>query len=296
MHAPHVRLLAIAVLLDLAAVAQAQRPPDIPLNAQINREVVNNTITALNKYYVSEEVAARLEADLRTRLERGEYDSITSAFDLIDALDEHLRGTSQDRHLAMLYSHVASPFSEVGENITPETPDDRAESLEAARCSNFGFEKVARLPGNIGLLEFNSFVRPEFSGEMAGNAMSFLAGTEALIIDLRASRGGSPDMVTFVASYFFPGDECYHLCDWRTRVEGVAQQCWTYPYLPGQRYLDRDVYILTAGRTFSAPEGLAALLQHTGRRRSSVSRHAAARIRSSLCAFTPTSPSMCRSA
>ena len=66
----------------------------------------------------------------------------------------------------------------------------------------------------------------------------------------------------FLASYFFPGDESYHLGDWYTRVEGGTQQCWTYPYLPGERYLDKEVYVLTARHTFSAPEGLAAFLQH----------------------------------
>ena len=69
-------------------------------------------------------------------------------------------------------------------------------------------------------------------------------------------------MVQFIASYFFPGDETYYLGDWFTRVEGGAQQLWTYPYLPGQRYLDKPVYVLTASTTFSAPEGLASFLQH----------------------------------
>lgn len=40
------------------------------------------------------------------------------------------------------------------------------------------------------------------------------------------------------------------------------QQWWTFPYVPGSRYLDKDVYVLVSKRTFSAPEGLAAILQH----------------------------------
>ena len=39
------------------------------------------------------------------------------------------------------------------------------------------------------------------------------------------------------------------------------QQWWTLPYVPGPRFLDRDVYVLVSSRTFSAPEGLAAFLQ-----------------------------------
>jgi len=204
-----------------------------------------------------------IRAPRARRREGGEYDGIKSAFDLVDALDLHMEGISKDAHLKLAYSHrPGAPVVEIGDNIKPETAEERSESLSEARRRNFGFEKIARLPGGIGLLELNSFVRPEFSGETAGAAMSFFASTDALIIDLRTSRGGSPDMVVFLASYFFPGDEAYHLGDWDTRVEGGVQQIWTYPYVPGQRYLGKDVYILTAKRTFSAPEGLAAFLQH----------------------------------
>jgi len=55
----------------------------------------------------------------------------------------------------------------------------------------------------------NSFVRPEFSGEMERVAMTFLANTDALIIDLPNCSGGSADMVVFLVSYFF-GDEPFH--------------------------------------------------------------------------------------
>ena len=71
-----------------------------------------------------------------------------------------------------------------------ETAEEREASRRAARAQNFGFEKVIRLPGNIGLLELNSFQDPEFAGETAGAVMTFLATSDALIIDLRTSRGG----------------------------------------------------------------------------------------------------------
>ena len=143
----------------------------------------------------------------------------------------------------------------------PETPQQKAEGMSAARARNFGFEKVERLPGNIGYLEMNSFVRPEFSGEMARATMSFLANTDALIIDLRKSNGGSADMVVFMASYFFD-EEPFHLGDWFVRAENRVQQWWTLPYVPGSRYLNKDVYILLSRRSFSAVEGLSSILQH----------------------------------
>jgi len=68
-------------------------------------------------------------------------------------------------------------------------------------------------------------------------------------------------MVVFLASYFFD-EEPFHLGDWYTRAENGVQQWWTFPYVPGSRYLNRDVYILLIRRSFSAVEGLASILQH----------------------------------
>lgn len=251
----------LLALLLLSSSGSAQRPPDIRLNADMNRQVIEGAIKAVNKYYVSPEVAGQVVERLRQRLKSGEYDRITSAFDLVDALDSHMQEVSKDRHLALAYSHVPEPLAG-GEDVRPETPQERDESLRAARARNFGFEKTERLPGNIGYLEMNSFVRPAFSGETTGAVMTFLASTDALIIDLRNSSGGSPDMVVFLASYFFSGDEPFHLGDMYVRPENRAQQWWTFPYVPGGRYLDKEVYILLSRRSFSAVEGFSSILQH----------------------------------
>lgn len=245
-----------------ASIASAQRPPDIKLNAATNREVVEGVIKAINKYYVSAEVAKQLETGLRNHLGQGDYDKITSAFDLVDTLDGHMQAISKDAHLMLGYSHKPGPPIGKEPEISPDTPEKLEEDRKAALEKNFGFEKVERLPGNIGYLALGSFERPVFGGEMAGNAMSFLANTDALIIDLRNSRGGSADMVVFLASYFFDGAEPAYLGDWYTRAENGVQQCWTYPYLPGVRYLNKDVYILVSKRSFSAVEGFASIMQH----------------------------------
>jgi retinol-binding protein 3 len=250
-------LLAIVLLNSHVS---AQRPPDIKLNADANRQVVEGVVRAINKYYVSAEIATRVDQRLRERLKNGEYDKITSAFDMIDALDSHMQEVSKDRHLALAYSHKPAPLDE-GHDFRPETPAERDQDLIDSRAKNFGFEKVQRLPGNIGYLELNSFVRPEFSGEIARVAMTFLANTDALIIDLRNSSGGSAAMVVFLASYFF-GDEPFHLGDWYIRAENRVQQWWTFPYVPGSRYLNKDVYILLSRRSFSAVEGFSSILQH----------------------------------
>lgn len=253
-------VIGVAIVMLVLTHPAAQKPPDIVLNAAAARDVVEGVIKAVTRYYVSAEVAARVEADLRVRLARGEYDRITSAYALMDELDAQLELVSRDPHLKVAYSATATPVVEGAEHRV-DTAEEREASRRAARAQNFGFEKAIRLAGNIGLLEIGSFQDPEFAGEMAGAVMTVLANTDALIIDLRTSRGGSLNMVPYFASYFF-GGEPFHLGDMYWRVENRAQQFWTVPYLPGGRYVAKDVYVLTSKGTFSAPEGLASFLQH----------------------------------
>jgi C-terminal processing protease CtpA/Prc len=70
--------------------------------------------------------------------------------------------------------------------------------------TNFGFEKVERLAGNIGYLDLRGFLPPQMMGDTAAAAMTFLANANALIIDLRENGGGSPDAVTLLFSVSYP--------------------------------------------------------------------------------------------
>jgi C-terminal processing protease CtpA/Prc len=94
--------------------------------------------------------------------------------------------------------------------------------------------------------------------------MQLVENTDALILDLRATRGGSPDGVAFLASQLFPDGEL-HLSDLVEGPNGPTRQYWTAAYVPGPRYLDRPVCVLTSSTTFSGGEALAYDLQAHGR-------------------------------
>jgi C-terminal processing protease CtpA/Prc len=86
--------------------------------------------------------------------------------------------------------------------------------------------------------------------------MSFVANTDALIVDLRKNRGGEPAMVAYVLSYLF--DQATHLNDMVHRLEGRTQQWWTRSDVPGQRYGGKKpVFVLTSSKTFSGGEEFA---------------------------------------
>jgi C-terminal processing protease CtpA/Prc len=132
---------------------------------------------------------------------------------------------------------------------------------QLGRLSNFGIHRVERLAGNVGYLDVRGVPDPAIAGPAITAAMELVAGTHALIIDLRRNHGGSPDGVVFWCSYLFPEHPATHLNDIFHADTGETRQFWALPYVPGTRYLDRPVYVLTSSRTFSGGEDFCYTLQ-----------------------------------
>ncbi len=229
---------------------------DTAIDANTSKAVVEKIINELKAVYVFPETAKRMEADLRKRLDDKEYDEIKSAKKLAELLTDRLQAVSKDKHLRVFYS--LEPFPAMPKPTNPEadagTRNEMRERMrERRRIVNFGFEKVDRLEGNVGYLDLRMFVPAEIGGETAAAAMNFLANTDALIIDLRNNGGGGPTMVALLCSYLL-GPEPVHLNDLYFRPEDTTHQWWTFPHLPGRRYDEKPVYLLTSKRTFSAAE------------------------------------------
>jgi C-terminal processing protease CtpA/Prc len=136
---------------------------------------------------------------------------------------------------------------------------------QMGRLDNFGIRRVERLDGNVGYLDVRRVAVPANAGPAIAAAMELVAGTYALILDLRRNGGGSPDGVMFWCSYLFPEEDQVHLNDIFHADTGETRQFWALPYVPGPRYLDRPVYVLTSSRTFSGGEELCYNLQALGR-------------------------------
>lgn len=247
--------IALAFLLN-QRTAVAQGPPpeqsDLTIDAATRMAVIEGALKNLNDSYVFPETAKKMEQAVRERIGRKEYDQITSAKALVTTLQNHLQEVSHDKHLRMMYSAEVIPPPR-DEDREP-TPEELAQQLEFMRTVNFGFEKVERLPGNVGYIDLRGFQAAQFGAETVVAAMNFLANTDALIIDLRRNGGGDPAMVALISSYLFSG-EPVHLNDLYFRPDNSTHQWWTLPYVPGKRYGDKkEVYVLTSKRTFSAAE------------------------------------------
>jgi C-terminal processing protease CtpA/Prc len=253
-----ISVLWIALLLPATAIAQTQPPPtDLPINAATRTQVIDAVLKRLIESYVLPETAARLEQSIRTRMQKGEYDKITSSVVLAETLTAHLAEIAKDKHLSVGFSYEPIATSPVQKEPSAE---DRERFRRMASSVNFGFEKVERLNGNVGYMELNGFVNPELGADTAIAAMQFLANTDALIIDFRYNSGGVPGMAQLISSYFF-SEKPVHLYSIYWREGSRTEQFWTLSYVPGRRYVDKPVYILMGKRSLSAPESFAYNLQ-----------------------------------
>lgn len=232
------------------------------LGATEHVDVVVGSIQSLQQFYVSPEVADRMATDLRKRLSRGEFQSMTTGDALARQLTADLQEISHDRHLRVQFFHNTAPPTRT--SLTPSPEELESERRDGLR-DNFGFEQARRLPGNVGYLDIRGFHTLAIAAPTVTAAMSVIANTDALIINLRNNLGGEPECVAFAASYLF--DESVHLDDLSMRWPGNhTRQYWTAGVVPGLRFGARKpVYLLTSHQTFSGGEAFAYNLQALGR-------------------------------
>jgi hypothetical protein len=211
--------------------------------------IIDSVSAALEAVYVFPDVASRMEEAIRHNLRTRAYRDIETYEEFAGRLTEDLQGISNDKHLHVDYFPDPGTESANRDSLADE---EQRRRLEQLRKSNYGFAKLENLAGNVGYLDLRSFTNARWAGETAVAAMAFLAGSDAVIIDLRQNGGGSPSMIQLISSYFF--DEPVHLNSFYIRDEDKTQQFWSHAHVEGERMTDVDLYVLTSGMTFSAAE------------------------------------------
>lgn len=246
-------LFALMMMIILPGDAPAQGPPEQPdmtIDAAARAEVVERVIKRLGEAYVFPDVAAKMGDALRKRVADKEYEQITSAKEFAAKLTADLQAVSRDKHLRVRYSH--RPIPERQQRGEPSAAEREQFQREMSRV-NYGFEKVERLPGNVGYVAFRGFFAPELGKDTVASVFNFLSNTDSLIIDLRKNGGGDPEMVALICSYLF-GAEPVHLNSLYWREGDRTEEFWTKKEVAGKRYTGKDVYVLTSNYTFSGAE------------------------------------------
>ncbi|MEV6776918.1 S41 family peptidase [Streptomyces syringium] len=218
--------------------------------------VIDETTRLLTEHYVFPEIAEQLAGLLRRRLAEGAYD-VDDAEGLARLVTADLQSVNGDRHLRL--KHHADP-------VTPQQGAPTQTSMRREFDTSLGgVPRVELLGGGVAVLELAPMLFPlEWAAEPLSAALTLASRAQALILDLRANRGGDPDTVAFVCGYLL--DERTHLNTMYWRGGERKEQSWSLPHVPGACFGgSKPLYVLSSNSTFSAAEELAYDLQQLGR-------------------------------
>jgi retinol-binding protein 3 len=252
--------LLLCLLAPALAVAQPAPPParDLKIDAAIRAKVIDATLASLQKLYVFPDVAKQIETELRKLVAAKKYDAITSGIAFADVLTQDLQAVCHDKHMRMQFSPDPIPDRKLDE---PPSPAEQARFHQQMKFWNARLQKVERLDGNIGYVRLDGFTPVAEAAPRIAAAMTLVADTAALIIDLRWNGGGDPATVALLVSYFYDAGDDQHVNDIYWRPDNSTRQFWTSFDVAGRRYPDKPVYVLTSKRTFSGAEEFAYDLQ-----------------------------------
>lgn len=243
---------AVSVVLGALLSLPAFAAEDPPLNATDRAAIVQTLAAKITANYIEPAKAERIGRAIIRKNAEGGYAAAGSATAFSAALKKDLREFSGDMHFSAGY------YEGFKESSGTEAPPSRAQMDEwrnAVARRGYEIEKLERLPGNVGYIEFRRFPGVELVGAAYAASMSLLAGTDALIIDLRRNGGGDPASVAYLLSHFLPAGDLHHLSDIYDRPTNTTRQVWTVPTF-AQRY-EKPVYVLISARTGSAAEDCA---------------------------------------
>ncbi len=242
-------VIGLSLFVQVILTLPAQADNDRPLTATERKASLRQLAELIEKNYVFPELAKDLKKQVKQRAERDAYQEFGTARTFAAQLGKDLQVLSKDKHFRV--------------NFAPEfVPDDKAfqapsaaeiaESHEQAQLRAYGLERVERLNGNIGYLDIRGFGPAYAVAKGYSAAMTLLAGTDALIIDLRRNRGGKPEGVALLLSYFFNEGDERHLNSIYSRPENQTRDFYTSDNVP-LRYT-KPVYVLTSAASFSGAE------------------------------------------
>ncbi len=225
--------------------------PTAPLTDQARMAVVDSAAGLLARYYVTRDTAEMIGARLRERVRSGAYAGMTDRAAFARALTDDIRAIHPDQHLLV----AAGP--------QVQGPQRRAPQADSA-AGRFRFITDARvLDGNVGYLKMSSFPGPREAMDEMAAALRTLERTDAMIIDVRESRGGSAGLANFLISHFTaPNLLSLAVFDPATGDTTLRR---TLPEVPGPRRLDVPLFVLIDKGSRSAAEDVPFVLRNLGR-------------------------------
>jgi peptidase S41-like protein len=230
----------------------AQSPAPQPLTAADRHRLIQAIADRVRRHYFDKKIAEATAAALLAHERAGDYNAMTEGQVFANLIVRHLAEASRDNHFTMEYTRGKFPDFSKAPSPPPEAQAREAQAryrteMEQSNCT---FEKIEMRANRVGYVKFNFFPELTVCQSKAESAMAALNRADALIIDLRDNRGGQPEMVMFVAGYFFDHPEYMY----SPRDRSPTEKNWTRSPVAGNLLADKPVYILASSRTFSGAE------------------------------------------
>jgi hypothetical protein len=222
--------------------------------ASLDQAAIGTAVRAVAEVFEREYFDAALSKtvaeEIERRLDGGRYAGANLPAALAERLTADFYELTTDKHIAVALA-------------TPRAANSGGGGERRNVPTTAGFRRTELIAGNIGVFDLAFFMRPVEHRDALAAAMQVLQPADALILDMRANGGGSPDTVALLIGYLIEGTgqslfEIVHR-------DGSKAIYRTPEEAPATRNVRRPIYVLTSARTFSGGEGLAFLLQERKR-------------------------------
>lgn len=239
--------LALLVAVVLPYFVQA----NTPLTPAERQASLNGVVRVLNQEYVFPETALKVSALLQQQEQKGALADITSQEQFVEKVGALIRQHSGDGHLNLALIAEQGGVSH------------RLKETEQRKINNFAFEQARILPGNVGYLKLHKFWQAEAAHKVGHAALVFLSHSDHIVIDLRDSGGGSPQLVQYLISHFVPeGTLLWEVFD---RNGQNTEQVRSLAVPDSELLKTKPLFILQSKELASAGEFFSYTLQQLGR-------------------------------
>ena len=242
-------------LLLLTALAGPAIITGGQLSGEAASAVVKETARLVRQNYVFADKADAIVKQLEKGLADGRY-AVGDPQQLATRVTEDLQAVTRDKHMRVSFN----PGQAAALRSPGPAGDADALRQQQMTSSNYGIAEMKVLPGNVRYINISpAFLwDPARSPQVFDDAMRFLGGGDAYIIDIRTNGGGSPATVRYVVSHFM--DAGQKLMTYQMGPERTSES--RTQAVPAGRLADKPLYVLTAPRSASASEEFASHIKN----------------------------------